>query len=274
MARTVRSSMGSSPLMRGKLLGSLLRLGRHGLIPAHTGKTRACRAEPTSTRAHPRSRGENPPPLEVPKYAMGSSPLMRGKPGRVHGVTERLGLIPTHAGKTWSATERSPSRTAHPRSRGENRESTTQKVPRAGSSPLTRRKRIGNHHLHARAGFIPAHAGKTRTQFPCRSCRTAHPRSRGENRTRGVPGGYFTGSSLLTRGKYFLTYAFIAQIGQTLESPELCVSSESYSSREPVPPATSRNARAASRERSASPHSHQPTRWSIRFQKEQTPPSE
>ena len=91
-----------------------------GLIPAHTGKTRACRAEPTSTRAHPRSRGENPPPLEVPKYAMGSSPLMRGKPGRVHGVTERLGLIPAHAGKTPPASGSNDVIGAHPRSCGEN----------------------------------------------------------------------------------------------------------------------------------------------------------
>ena len=201
MARTVRSSMGSSPLMRGKLLGSLLRLGRHGLIPAHTGKTRACRAEPTSTRAHPRSRGENPPPLEVPKYAMGSSPLMRGKPGRVHGVTERLGLIPTHAGKTWSATERSPSRTAHPRSRGENRESTTQKVPRAGSSPLTRGELACDTQGVDVVGLIPTHAGKT-APSQCKTCaRRAHPRSRGENIASSFAFAWSLGSSPLTRGK-------------------------------------------------------------------------
>ena len=172
-----------------------------GLIPAHTGKTRACRAEPTSTRAHPRSRGENPPPLEVPKYAMGSSPLMRGKPGRVHGVTERLGLIPTHAGKTWSATERSPSRTAHPRSRGEKRESTTQKVPRAGSSPLTRGELACDTQGVDVVGLIPTHAGKTAPSQYKTCARRAHPRSRGENIASSFAFAWSLGSSPLTRGK-------------------------------------------------------------------------
>ena len=61
---------------------------------------------------------------------------------------------------------------------------------------------------------------------------TAHPRSRGENETLAWLVGRETGSSPLTRGKHFLTCAFIAQIGQILESLELCASSESYSLRD------------------------------------------
>ena len=57
----------------------------------------------------------------------------------------------------------------------------------------------------------------------------AHPRSRGENRRGGGLRVGLRGSSPLTRGKHFLTCAFIAQIGQILESLELCASSESYS---------------------------------------------
>ena len=46
-----------------------------------------------------------------------------------------------------------------------------------------------------------------------------------------MPTSFSSGSSPLTRGKYFLTCAFIAQIGQILESREICASSESYSLR-------------------------------------------
>ena len=71
----------------------------------------------------------------------------------------------------------------------------------AGSSPLTRGKRVPRAPRHDGNGLIPAHAGKT-----CSTRRTshhagAHPRSRGEN-----PGGddgqsIGFGSSPLTRGK-------------------------------------------------------------------------
>ena len=50
---------GSSPLTRGKLDNAGASLGRHGLIPAHAGKTRRWPRRTRPTRAHPRSRGEN-----------------------------------------------------------------------------------------------------------------------------------------------------------------------------------------------------------------------
>ena len=100
----------------------------------------------------------------------------------------------------------------------------------AGSSPLTRGKPDGREAGAARGGLIPAHAGKTR--FICESTvfLPAHPRSRGENVNGSGVADFSIGSSPLTRGKHFLTCAFIAQIDQILESLELCASSESYSS--------------------------------------------
>ena len=77
--------------------------------------------------------------------------------------------------------------------------------------------------------LIPAHAGKTRRWFVRSTSRRAHPRSRGENTEAFSGPPRWGGSSPLTRGKRFLTCAFIAQIGQILESLELCASSESYS---------------------------------------------
>ena len=116
----VDAGRGSSPLTRGKRLNRVLNRVGAGLIPAHAGKTDTRRAGTSITSAHPRSRGENLwlPPGRL--RAGGSSPLTRGKRGRVGGDAWRGWLIPAHAGKTresWSAGRRP---TAHPRSRGEN----------------------------------------------------------------------------------------------------------------------------------------------------------
>ena len=97
----------------------------------------------------------------------GSSPLTRGKRLCYCLSYAALGLIPAHAGKT--ATSRGTARypPAHPRSRGENAEQESNLPSPAGSSPLTRGKRL--HHIVGVAclRLIPAHAGKTSTQ----SCR-------------------------------------------------------------------------------------------------------
>ena len=70
-----------------------------------------------------------------------------------------------------------------------------------GSSPLTRGKRVRVGVSSARAGLIPAHAGKTSTA-PITGVRSwAHPRSRGENINAGSYLQTIEGSSPLTRGK-------------------------------------------------------------------------
>ena len=165
-------------------------------------------------------------------FARGSSPLTRGKrhPDE-HRVTVE-GLIPAHAGKTASGQRRARPEPAHPRSRGENSWCECGSPGEGGSSPLTRGKRWGEGPRGRPKGLIPAHAGKTPAALTLSCRRRAHPRSRGENTIgclrRCGPGG----SSPLTRGKHFLTCAFIAQIDQILESLELCAFSESYSSQD------------------------------------------
>ena len=51
--------MGSSPLTRGKRIGSRPWASYSGLIPAHAGKTPAHSYQQARCTAHPRSRGEN-----------------------------------------------------------------------------------------------------------------------------------------------------------------------------------------------------------------------
>ena len=131
----------------------------------------------------------------------GSSPLTRGKRVRPHQRGCARGLIPAHAGKTSSLTDRQTPRPAHPRSRGENRAAAEQAVRAVGSSPLTRGKHGNTMPLGALIGLIPAHAGKTGTYGARLPHPTAHPRSRGENWNVWCASPPPHGSSPLTRGK-------------------------------------------------------------------------
>ena len=74
----------------------------------------------------------------------------------------------------------------------------------AGSSPLTRGKRLQGEADPVARRLIPAHAGKTPIRGRVNRPARAHPRSRGENAAYvgDVPND--TGSSPLTRGKLFV----------------------------------------------------------------------
>ena len=159
-------------------------------------------SRPSSARtAHPRSRGENIAPVSGALFNCGSSPLTRGKRRRSPPSAQLSRLIPAHAGKTASASLIVPSTSAHPRSRGENLWSRGRIRLPMGSSPLTRGKRPDRrgHLLFLR--LIPAHAGKTSECALNYTLTRAHPRSRGENRTRPTHICAWRGSSPLTRGK-------------------------------------------------------------------------
>ena len=71
---------GSSPLTRGKHIAQRDTPCRVGLIPAHAGKTIEAFVSVPASRAHPRSRGENPTGSVGGLPSRGSSPLTRGKP--------------------------------------------------------------------------------------------------------------------------------------------------------------------------------------------------
>ena len=162
----------------------------------------------------------------------GSSPLTRGKHLLSWQVGPSLRLIPAHAGKTRRRVAAHSGGAAHPRSRGENPLGLITTDGVTGSSPLTRGKHRGGRNPDYRKRLIPAHAGKTGLAGVSSTISAAHPRSRGENDLACPPVLAGAGSSPLTRGKHFLTCAFIAQIDQILESLELCASSESYSLRD------------------------------------------
>ena len=177
--------VGSSPLTRGKRV--LLRTGGAGdrLIPAHAGKTHALRRQHEAGPAHPRSRGENAVVRPLTSLSVGSSPLTRGKPGQLGVGADATGLIPAHAGKTLAGLAISRRVGAHPRSRGENAVNDPHSRTAYGSSPLTRGKLGCEDRLPGTSRLIPAHAGKTSPRSGTASLPSAHPRSRGENRSTG-----------------------------------------------------------------------------------------
>ena len=131
---------GSSPLTRGKPDRLQRREQGPGLIPAHAGKTRAGGRPGVRRPAHPRSRGENRGRGGLRGGLRGSSPLTRGKLVAVDAAFFHVRLIPAHAGKTRTRSERGRRSRAHPRSRGENAIHLMPQPTVPGSSPLTRGK--------------------------------------------------------------------------------------------------------------------------------------
>ena len=176
---TARSE-GSSPRVRGKprVPGDRRQHGR--LIPARAGKTsltsartflRAAHPRAGKTGAglggvgedgaHPRACGENGMELVRAILAAGSSPRVRGKPGRGGPRPDRRGLIPARAGKTTTSSSRGTRSSAHPRACGENGPGDSGGETRCGSSPRVRGKHHGRRSVLRRLGLIPARAGKT-----------------------------------------------------------------------------------------------------------------
>ena len=170
--REMTNELGSSPLTRGKPPPPASSARAHPRSRGenclavcqsfqYTGSSPlTCNATPT-TWDHPRSRGENV--LGGPRSgsSRGSSPLTRGKreagegcgpgpgiipahAGKTHTQPKgtKHGIIPAHAGKTLRPWWRRGSRGDHPRSRGENVIGTFVAGFQAGSSPLTRGKRL------------------------------------------------------------------------------------------------------------------------------------
>ena len=195
---------GSSPLTRGAQELSPARRTRAGLIPAHAGSTHWWGEALADSGAHPRSRGEHHLGCGVGNHHLGSSPLTRGALLFSQFTAGAKGLIPAHAGSTFSSLPPRVVPRAHPRSRGEHMARIYLTGSGAGSSPLTRGARPPRCPAGPGAGLIPAHAGSTRARCVRWRCLGAHPRSRGEHVwIEGISEPY-DGSSPLTRGAHLL----------------------------------------------------------------------
>ena len=134
---------GSSPHTRGAHHGVRAddRTGR--IIPAYAGSTRRRRRSASSSRDHPRIRGEHPAHYVLAFRHAGSSPHTRGAQG-IGEICTKLGrIIPAYAGSTRSAPILMTLLSDHPRIRGEHRRTVDRQTSRRGSSPHTRGARTG-----------------------------------------------------------------------------------------------------------------------------------
>ena len=191
---------GSSPLARGGLCEETDRWVDIRLIPAGAGRTTTPNAASSAATAHPRWRGEDKFVIGVRQDVTGSSPLARGgrSINRCHRVA--VGLIPAGAGRTRGFPRGGWSLGAHPRWRGEDSDLVRTFVVSKGSSPLARGGQAATRPLDRARGLIPAGAGRTLHFTVPASSPRAHPRWRGEDRSRNRSLKSLDGSSPLARG--------------------------------------------------------------------------
>ena len=94
------SVSGSSPLVRGKLLGTLAECEVGGIIPACAGQTPCSGKCRTRSSDHPRLCGANAVLMAPTAMPTGSSPLVRGKLTVLVAVSPYPRIIPACAGQT------------------------------------------------------------------------------------------------------------------------------------------------------------------------------
>ena len=175
------TGQGSSPPVRGKHDEPHAAGHWPGLIPARAGKT-CTRCNPRrGGGAHPRACGKNSSSSTPATRRLGSSPRVRGKPHVDMSSPHPSRLIPARAGKTGSTRPWGAPAAAHPRACGENVVDGVYGPATNGSSPRVRGKPCDRAPGTARAGLIPARAGKTARRVWSSAGARAHPRACGEN---------------------------------------------------------------------------------------------
>ncbi len=149
---------------------------------------------------HPRVCGERQGFLRQPQSASGSSPRVRGTPGRGYHPRSGDRFIPACAGNASLGGAPSASLSVHPRVCGERSRWTNGKPFCAGSSPRVRGTPAGTGHACRQARFIPACAGNAVLCAHSSPVRTVHPRVCGERRARHSRNTAPRGSSPRVRG--------------------------------------------------------------------------
>ena len=111
--------MGSSPRVRGTQPQTHLGALRRGIIPACAGNTPAWPGPHWLMRDHPRVCGEHQSCSLKALMLLGSSPRVRGTPGRAGKAGDPAGIIPACAGNTCAAACCNTFTEDHPRVCGE-----------------------------------------------------------------------------------------------------------------------------------------------------------
>ena len=118
LSDSVSQLKGSSPRMRGSLLGKLFRFFQAGIIPAHAGLTQSGRPRSQVPWDHPRACGAHRCVLSAFSVSSGSSPRMRGSRFQPSVLPALPGIIPAHAGLTQGHGHGGRGERDHPRACG------------------------------------------------------------------------------------------------------------------------------------------------------------
>ena len=147
--------------MRGKRVGRHFCKFRHGITPAHAGKTHFSCFYPINNQDHPRACGENTSGVLSSSWLCRSPPRMRGKHSNGFGQDGWWRITPAHAGKTFPYPSYIYSSEDHPRACGENLKPLQSCVDMLGSPPRMRGKHENPSKGATATRITPAHAGKT-----------------------------------------------------------------------------------------------------------------
>ena len=169
-------------------------------IPACAGNALGQNAIKAPFAVHPRIRGERLELLDSPPKTNGSSPHTRGTRHQARPGPPVLRFIPACAGNASRALTRRGPTSVHPRMRGERTRWWSNIATRGGLSPHTRGTLERHRRLLGLWRFIPAYARHASEHDQKHSCRTVHPRMRGERSAGGRTAWACLGSSPHARG--------------------------------------------------------------------------
>ena len=175
------SEKGSSPRVRGTPFGSNGLSIDRGIIPACAGNTVRGWKFRRSKGDHPRVCGEHCVLIGNTDMASGSSPRVRGTPGRRLSSCRQRGIIPACAGNTIESSLPSNIPWDHPRVCGEHVVERRSRRGFKGSSPRVRGTLPPRYPTMICRGIIPACAGNTHGNGITRPLSRDHPRVCGEH---------------------------------------------------------------------------------------------
>ena len=220
------SLSGSSPRLRGTLVGGGDHPAELRFIPAPAGNTGRwpCRCRPHTV--HPRACGEHEFVSQPDIHRLGSSPRLRGTHAARRPPGHAVRFIPAPAGNTSGFLRRARRLSVHPRACGEHLDVAESSTSRSGSSPRLRGTPTRPRAIPRRLRFIPAPAGNTEDHPVWTSSPPVHPRACGEHAVPPAEAQGTIGSSPRLRGTPLSARArpaacrFIpAPAGNTIHSP-------------------------------------------------------
>ncbi len=142
-APVLRTSVGSPPLVRERLMHQRLFILRQGITPACAGTTRPNSVEPPYNQDHPRLCGNDPMHSGGAMPRKGSPPLVRERLSMYSLAETPAGITPACAGTTLLLLNENDSSRDHPRLCGNDLNDGSRKGGEQGSPPLVRERRLG-----------------------------------------------------------------------------------------------------------------------------------